>query len=188
MGFNDKHIQEKLRRVEKYLKADAPRLIGTEGVNHFKKSFEDGGFTDDKLSKWKPAKRTDSSSEWYGFHYKARSVPPNSHPKRRGAAIPYRARKRNPITNYSPAATTRRTMIGDASDLIESIEYEVKGNKVRIFSDKPYARVHNEGGKIRVFGKRTVKLPKRQFLGPSKKLKRNIEREIANDVNKILNR
>lgn len=36
-----------------------PEIAGTLAVNHFQKSFRDGGFTDDYLTKWKNRKRPD---------------------------------------------------------------------------------------------------------------------------------
>ena len=53
MPINFKKIQ---RRVHK-IKAETPRLIAVEAVKHFKKSFRDGGFTDDRLSPWAKRKR-----------------------------------------------------------------------------------------------------------------------------------
>jgi len=53
MPINFKRIKSRVKKV----KAETPRLISVEAVNHFKKSFRDGGFTDDRLSPWKKRKR-----------------------------------------------------------------------------------------------------------------------------------
>lgn len=179
------HFKKMSSRMARYMEHDLPRIIGTEAVNHFKKSFDDEGFTGSSLDKWKPAKRTKPSSQWYGFQYKARTRLPNNHPRRRKAKGPYKPRKPNPITNYSPAATKRRTLTGQTGDLKESIDYRRQGDKIVIYSDQPYADVHNRGGQIKVFGKKTVSLPQRQFIGDSPKLNAKITREIQRDLNRI---
>ena len=51
--INFKAIKTKVKRV----KATTPKLIGGIAVEHFKQSFRDGGFTDDRLEPWKPRKR-----------------------------------------------------------------------------------------------------------------------------------
>ena len=182
------HFRRISLRVGRYLDDDAPRIVGTEAVNHFKKSFDDEGFTDASLEEWKPSKRTKSNSVWYGFQYQARTRPPSNHPRRRKAKGPYRARKSNPITNYSPAATKRRTLTGQTGDLKESIEYRRRGDKVIVGSNLPYAKVHNEGETIRVFGGKSVTVPKRQFIGDSIKLTAKIKHELNKDIKRFLNK
>jgi phage gpG-like protein len=180
------NIRRMNERMKRYMQQDAPRIIGTEAVNHFKQSFDDEGFTDKSLKKWKPAKRTQAYSEWYGFQYGARTPLPSNHPRRKGAKRAYKARKANPITNYSPAATRRKTLSGLTGNLKESITYRKAGNRVIVFSNLPYARVHNEGETAKVLGKKSVKMPKRQFMGDSQKLKDKITRELDRDINHIL--
>jgi len=72
------HFTKMSRRMARYMEYDLPRIVGTEAVNHFKKSFDDEGFTGTGLSKWKPAKRTNPNSIWYGFQYQARTRMPNN--------------------------------------------------------------------------------------------------------------
>ena len=50
--INFKGIKSKVKRV----KAVTPRLIAGIAVEHFKQSFRDGGFTDDRLKPWKKRK------------------------------------------------------------------------------------------------------------------------------------
>lgn len=47
-------VLQRLNKAKEYIKHDLPLVIGVEGVNHFKQSFQDEGFTDSSLSKWKP--------------------------------------------------------------------------------------------------------------------------------------
>lgn len=182
-----KNLQQQSAAVRKYMEQDAPRLAGVEAVNHFRQSFTDGGFTDSSFQAWDPSKRTESSSKWYGFQYGARTQPPNSHPRRAGAKKPYKARKANPITNFSPAATKRRTLSGATGDLQQSIQYRVETAKAVIFSDLPYAAVHNEGGQASVFGRKSFRMPRRQFIGHSQRLIDNLTNMMIKDINKIIN-
>ncbi|WP_044203880.1 phage virion morphogenesis protein [Flammeovirga sp. OC4] len=179
-------LKQHSKAIETYLKKDAPRKMGIEAKKHYRKSFDDGGFTDSYLEKWKPAKRTNSNSVWYGFEYRAKSTPPDSHPKRWKAKKGYEARKPNAITNYSPAATKRTTLVGTASTLKNSIKYRSGNGEVRIFSTVHYAKLHNEGGTIKVFGKTTRRLPQRKFMGKSNKLNARIKFIIKKDINQLL--
>ncbi len=40
--------------------------------------------------------------------------------------------------------------LSDRGELAESIDYRIDGNTIIIYSDKPYAQIHNEGGTITV--------------------------------------
>lgn len=181
-----RHLQQQADKVKAYIDQKAPRIIGVEAKNHFKQNFMDQAFTDTSPVPWKPAKRTNPSSVWYGFMYGARTRTPNNHPKRWKAKGKYKARKANPITNYSPTARTRRTLSGMTGDLKESIQYRTETGKAIIFSNLPYADVHNEGGQAKVFGKKTVRLPKRQFIGHSIKLNARIKQIMQRDINQIM--
>ena len=181
-----KNLQQKLQRLERFLKRDALRIIGIEAVNFFEESFQKQGFTDKHFEKWKKSKRTQKDSVWYGFEYRSRVPLPDNHPKRKGAKSKYVPRKSNPITNYSPAATKRPTLTGKTGDLGNSIEYRVVGNIVQVFSDKPYAKVQNDGGTIKVLGKKSVKLPPRKFMGRSQKLEKELKEIIHKEIKNIL--
>ncbi len=175
----------KIKRAEDYLTKNAPRIAGIEAVNHFQNSFQNEGFTDSHLVKWKTPKRTVTNSLWYGFRYGAQTRLPNTHPRRWKTKGKYKARKTNPITNYSPAATRKKTLSGTTGDLKNSISYTVQPGRVIVESDQPYARVHNEGLEANVFGRKAIKMPKRQFMGNSIKLTAKIKHEISKDLKQI---
>lgn len=184
-GFDN--IINKVTRLKRYIEHEVPIIIGTEAVKHFQQSFYDEGFTDGNLIKWKPSKRKDSTSQWYGFLYRATTPLPSNHPRRKGSKKKYKPRKTNPITNFSRAATKWKTLTGYTGDLKDSIKFKkVSYNTVIIYSDLPYAKVHNEGGYINVFGKKRVRLPKRQFIGKSAKLVDKLQDMIMKDINNIL--
>ncbi len=181
-----KYFKKSSAALRLYASKDLPRIVGIEALNHFKKSFDNGGFTDRSLKKWTPSKRTQSSSEWYGFEYRATTRIPNAHPRRVDAKKKYKARKENPITNYSKAAIKRKTMNGYTGDLKESLYYSIEPNKVVVRSDLAYATVHNEGGSAQVFGKKSFTMPKRQFAGESETLDSIIAKIVSEDIERIL--
>lgn len=182
-----RHLDKQAAKIRQYVERDAPRVIAIEAVNHFKKNFMNQGFTDKSNTPWKPAKRTQPASEWYGFLYGARSPLPETHPRRANAKGEYKQRKAKPITNYSPAATKRRTLSGMTGDLKESIKYRLEPRKAVIYSNLSYATVHNEGLEASVFGKKKFKMPKRQFIGESARLNERIMALIKRDIKNIIN-
>ena len=183
-----KHLSDKFKRLQRYAARDMQRKIGIESRKFFKENFVKQGFVDQHLEKWPSAKRRLKTSVWYGFQYGAKTPPPNNHPRRRHAKKPYKARKAGAITNYSPAATKRKTLSGLTGDLKDSLEYRiVNKNLVVVESNLPYAKVLNDGGEIKVFGKKTVQLKPRKFLGKSRALENKLKKMIQRDINRILN-
>lgn len=180
-------IFRQLNQLHFFLNKQLPIIIGQESVNFFKKSFYDEGFTDVTLQKWQAVKRKDPASTWYGFQYGARTPLPTNHPRRKNSKKKYKARRPNPITNFSPAATKRKTLTGMTGDLKESIQFKVlSSQKVLIFSDLPYAKIHNEGGSFQIFGKKKAQMPKRPFIGKSHMLEKHITNIIEQQIKKIL--
>jgi len=184
--FND-HIKRTQQRLIRYINRDAPRIAGIESLNFFRESFDNRGFTDTSLVPWAASKRTDAASKWFGFEYRATTPPPDNHPKRSDYKRKYKARKPNAITNFSPAATKRGTLTGFTGDLEQSLEYTTEKAKAIVSSNLPYSDVHNEGGTAKLFGKKTVNIPQRQFIGYSQTLENRIMRELETDINNILN-
>lgn len=155
-------FNRKLKQLINFIKIDLPHIVGTEAINHYKQSFIDEGFTDKTLMKWQNVKRRDPSSKWYGFS-------------------PYTKK------HFSVAATTRKILSGiNAEGLYESINFKTEQDRIIIYSDKPYAKVHNEGGTAKIFGKKLFQMPKRQFIGKSYMLDEKIEKSITKKIDKIL--
>lgn len=173
-------IQKYLKRIEHFIQHEVPEIIGTEAVNHFTENFDNQSF-DGKS--WQDVKRRKSSSTWLGFEYGAKTRKPANHPSRRGTTRAYKKRRNNPVTNYSPTAKKRPILSSKRSNLENSIRYKIRGNRITIFSDVPYASVHNDGGEIKVFGKHKATVPQRQFIGQSKIL----ENKIVNKLNQKIN-
>lgn len=183
MPLDAKKLQRKLDKLKRYAQKDAPRTAGTEAVKYFQDAFHNEKW---EGRSWQKSKRKDSNSQWYGFEHDSRVKLPSNHPRRKGIKGAYKPRKTNAITNYSPAATKRKTLSGKTGDLKDSIQYRVQRGRVIVYSDQPYAQVHNYGGTVRVFGKKLKRMPRRQFIGRSPKLNQIIKREIKRDINKIL--
>jgi phage gpG-like protein len=171
-----------LKKIENFLRKDVPVIIGTEAVNHYHENFVKQGF-DGK--KWKNVKRRDSNSTWLGFEYGAKSRKPAGHPSRADAKKPYKKRKDSPITNFSPTAKTRPILSSKRSNLENSIRFRVNGFRVTVYSDVKYAGVHNKGKMIKVFGKKSVRMPQRQFIGKSEILKRKIKAILAQKMKNL---
>lgn len=168
-------LYAKINKLNHYLENDAPTVIGVEAVNHFKESFQNQGFTDANLKKWDDVERRDPSSKWHGFKYKSKVARPNK-----------KRRKEDSITNYAPSAALRPILSGETQELMQSITWEKYGRGALITAATPYAKIQNEGGDIKIFGKTPAKIKARQFMGQSIVLKRKIAKEITNDIKKIL--
>lgn len=177
MDFTQK-IDADLNRLLRLIEQDLKEIIGVEAVNFFSESFDNQGFTDQGLEKWPEVKRREPKSSWYGFKYGARTKKPGNHPSRKASTKKYKARKANPVTNYSPTATKTPILSSQQSQLENSLQWRTSGGKVIIYSDVPYADAHNEGATIKVFGGKTAKLPQRKFVGNSAELERRIKEVI----------
>ena len=175
---NSKPVQ--IPNVREYFrkhKGDIAREIGNEAVRHFKDNFRQEGFVDNGVHKWKEVKRRDPSSPWYGFEYRGQR-------RQKGKG------KSTKRLNYSPAATKRKILTGSSRELQDSLRYKVNpsiGENIflSITSDKPYASLQNEGGRIRVFGKASAIVPARPFVGNSKELNDKIDRIVQERVDAL---
>jgi phage gpG-like protein len=168
-------IISKLNKVERFIQNEALDIIGQEAINHFQDSFQKQGFTDGTLQKWEDVKRRDANSSWHGFKYGSTNIRPGA-----------KRRKEGSVTNYSDAATKRPILSGETQELLNAFEYQKQGNKVTVFNTKAYAQIHNEGGTVKVFNKYSKTMPKRQFMGKSAVLKRNLEAMLTKEIIKLL--
>lgn len=56
---------------------------------------------------------------------------------------------------------------------------------IRITSDLPYSRIHNEGLIGKAWGKHSFKMPKRQFMGKSYNLNEKVKEVMIKRLNKV---
>ena len=176
-------IKENIELLKKELpkiKEDVLTIASVESVKHFKQSFKDGGFTDGSLEKWKEVERRKPKSGWYGFQLGTNG----KHPTRK------RKRGSKAKSNFSPRATKRGILLGSGSSTLRDSIRQIKRTKtfVKIGSEIDYADVHNFGLNAKIFGKQTFKMPKREFVGESKKLNKNISKKIERIVKKVSNK
>lgn len=81
-----------------------------------------------------------------------------------------------------------RAILVDSGDLRRSIVREPVNKsqlQVKISTDLPYAKIHNEGLNGMAWGKHPFKMPKRQFMGDSYKLNELCKKIIVSQLDKI---
>lgn len=114
-------------------------------------------------------------------------------------------------------STDGQKILTKSGDLAESIDYRVEGDTVIIYSDLPYAQIHNEGGKIAVTPQmkkyfwanyyaakdggmedvadqykamalaKEITIVQRQFMGDSPVLLESISNKIVRDLTRLAN-
>lgn len=183
-----KNLSEELRarlaEVNKVLRSDLPKVIGHEAREHFTDNFRRGGFVDGGLKRWPDVKRRDPSSPWYGFEYRGERRTSYAFRRDRVTGKTYKAKKQKRL-NYSPAATKHAPLTSKRNRLMNSIHARTRGMSAVVYTAVPYARVHNEGGEAKVFGKRSFTMPKRQFMGHSAQLDKKVKAEIERRIDAI---
>ncbi len=153
-----------LSRAQQAVAIDIPRAVAREGVNHFRDSFDMQRFNEPGSAKWEDVERRDPDSDWYGFKLGNKA-------RRPGVAT----RKRDGAGNYSKARTTNNILhvTGKLQQSIFIKQANIKG--VVWEASGPGAKLHNRGGRFRIFGKTSAIMPKRQFMGSSTRLNGKIK-------------
>lgn len=172
-------MKRKLAELERFRREDLPDIVGTEAVRHYNQSFVNEGATDKALKKWDNVKRRDSGSEWYGFSLGANSARPQRVDEN-GKRIKKESKAK--ATNFSPTRAQDKILTGDSNDLKNATEYVKKPDRVTIRNDKPYASVHNFGGKSVVFGKKAFTQKARPFIYHSAVLNKSIYDKVAREM------
>ncbi len=172
MSDFQKSIQKTTEAIN-YFKNKVPTIMGVEAVNHFKDSFQNQGYTDKNLEKWEEVKRRETG-RWKGFQYGSTVARPGQ-----------KRRKEGSQTNYSPAAEQRAILSGNTLELMNSIDWEKTADGIRVYSNSIYAKIHNQGGNMKVFGKTSSVMPKRQFMGKSEVLSKKLREIILRDLKNI---
>lgn len=91
---------------------------------------------------------------------------------------PWKPRKSTDKKNKGKAILTQ------SGDLKNSIIIEAANwGKIRIVSQLPYAAIHNEGLKGMAWGKHPFTMPKRKFMGRSRKLTNNLKSKMESKIN-----
>jgi len=151
-------VAGKIDRVRTYVKRDVPIVIGVEATNEFRENFVDESFDGQK---WQDVKRRDPNSPWYGHSGQTGKV--------------------------SNSRKKAKILDGETGELKSATTWRQDNNRVIITNEKPYAKVHNEGLPAKIYGKKPFNMPRRQFIGMTDKLGRNIQDKIERDITNIIN-
>jgi phage gpG-like protein len=91
------------------------------------------------------------------------------------------------ISRVSKKSGSGRAILVKSGDLKKSIIVELANwRKIRITSNLPYAAIHNEGLKGSAWGKHPFQMPKRKFMGRSRKLHNNLRAKIETKINSAM--
>lgn len=133
----------------------APRIAGNVAVRHFKDNFKNESF---EGKKWQYVKRRIAGTNSYKYNAK-----------------------------HHPARTTRKILTGDTGNLGRSIEdkrsIQYAPHQCTIVSTLPYASVHNEG--LHAGRGKGFTMPRRQFMGDSEPLDKDIQQELQKQFSNI---
>lgn len=157
-------LQKLLIRASKEIPEKALRVIGVEGKKFIEKNFRDQGFTDNSTEKWKERKLTDKIGV-DNTRYRTNRV------GRSGS-----------LNRFGSRTADRAILVGFATGgdkLKNSFKYNVSQGSSRVIfrTYKPYAKRHNEG---------LDGMPKRQFIGKSEYLNRQIADKIKRELDLTL--
>jgi phage gpG-like protein len=145
------------------LQGTLSRVIRQEALNHFEMSWSKQGFTDQNLQLWPSRKPPERQFNKDGTRSKS-------------------------FIKWQNQNTGRAILVGHRTKvsgihLKDSLKGNIDNKRIIISTDKPYAQVHNEGGKAGR-GKGFI-MPQRQFMGPSRILDINIKTKFDNIMNKL---
>lgn len=154
-------LQNLLNRAAEKIPDQALRIIEVEGRNVITKNFQDQGFNDQGVSKWRERKTTDSKGR-DKTRYRT---------NRRG--------QQGELTKFGQKEIGRAILTGHQTGgdkLRNSFRSRREHLKVVFFTYKEYAQYHNEGSEH---------LPKRQFIGKSAYLESKIEDKIKRTLDNL---
>ena len=139
-------------------------VMGTDAKNHFVKSFRNQGFEDDSIQRWQPRKNEISGG----------------------------------IARVRRKSLGSRAILVKTGDLRRSVRVISKSYRsIVVGSDLPYAQIHNDGKRTgyayvkphkrsdgsNVSGfSRKLRMPKRQFIGHSNKLIRQLRAKLDSRI------
>ena len=153
--FNIKADQMKMRKALEAAIVDVGNTARVFFIDNFRKQ----GFDDRTVTKWQPRKKEDS----YKHANTARDV---KRIETRGT----------------------RAILVKTGDLRKSIIRNPANRAaltVKISTDLAYAKIHNEGGMGKAYGKHSFKMPKRQFIGDSYNLNEKVKAVIVKRLDKV---
>lgn len=173
-----KRFAERLNEIKRYSQKDLPRIIGKLAVDHYHENFMLGGYVNDKLQPWKPAKRIGldkTAASGYGTLLSARKELYNS------------IRSRPSDGRVTIISSLRYSRIhNEGGTIVQPVT-----PKMRKFAWAKYYESNKtaEGWKGMALTKKTsltIVIPQRRFMGKSIELNRQIQSRVIRDVKRIL--
>lgn len=153
------------KAITKYIRRDAPRVVGKMGVDHFKENFDKEGFVNNGLQPW-PARKTDTGRKTL-----------TGETRELQDSIDYKA----DLAKTSWGTDKVYGSIHNRGGRTKAHVIKARGRKALKFAGKGGSvlrkKVNHPGSKI----------PKRQFIGHSKELIDKVNLRIEKDVTRILN-
>lgn len=144
------------------LKRSLPIEVGNMGQNHFRRSFEQQGFVDKSLVKWKEVKRREPGTDAYKYPKKNAA---DRHA--RGIMIGIRTKGSGPHLRDSVAQSNKKST----------------WNEILFTVPQPYAAVHNYG--LRAGRGAGFIMPQRQFIGRSTVLLDAIKQKVNLSISRL---
>lgn len=178
MKFNE---SRKLAEAIRQFDAIIPLMVNDMGqisLNHFTKSFRDQGFTDESVDKWEPrnsgVKGLGNAGGKLSTRYSGRRLS--------GGDIDgfelTRSQVKKIRQDYNRAILVKSGRLRRSLRKVKAGKY-----KARITSNTPYAEVHNRG--LRSGRGAGFTMPKRQFVGFSRKMNRNVKDKLNKRIRSV---
>jgi phage gpG-like protein len=97
-----------------------------------------------------------------------------------------RRKPNSPWYKEGTADSGRKVLSGITKELQDSISYTYIDGGVKVSNATVYAAVHQFGLNAKVYGKKTFTMKARPFMGDSVVLRNNINKEISDEIKKII--
>ena len=173
-----KLFEKHLKDIQTYAKRDLPRHIGKLAVDHYHENFMRGGYVDETMQPWIPAKRIGQGSgagSGYGTLLSARKELYNSI-----RAIPSDSR-------VVVSSSLRYSKIhNEGGTVTQQITPRMRRFAWAKYYESGGANVQMKGLAVTKRTTRTFTLPRRRYMGHAKALNRAIYERIMKDLRQII--
>lgn len=178
-------LRRKQKEIEAYARSTFPRKAGKVAVDHFRDNFRQGGFTNNGLHKWKDPKRLRKKGKAATQHKTLLSGRNNLYESLRsdtpedGKVVIRTDVEYAAVHNYG----------GEITHPI-SRKQRVKAMETHIRKTGTKHREKNSMWRGLALTPKTsyvIKMPQRQFIGPSKELETALHDMAVRDINNIFN-
>ena len=174
MKFNEaRKIVKDMQMAEKTI-ADMVETMGVYAINHYKKSFTDGGFTDLSFKAWKQRKRSRDNQ--------GRAILVKTGRLKRSLVARKSGRYAVKITSNVPYANVHNEGLTiNKKERQHTLNFNIRKDGRSRFSKAKKANFQQDV----TIGAHSIKMPKRQFVGYSGMLSAKIELRLRNKIQRI---